>query len=147
MKRCLLSLASKEIQIKPQGDTISHLSRWPLSKTKSQQALARTQRNSHPCAVTGMQNGAVAMETAWTAFSKYEDHHMNQHSQVALGIKNPPASSEDIRGAGSVPGSGRSPGAGHDNPPRYSCLEHPMDSRAWGATGRGVAPSWTRLSE
>ena len=72
---------------------------------------------------------------------------MNQHSQMALGVKNLPANSEDIRGVGSIPGSGRSPGAGHDNTPQYSCLENPMDRRAWGATGHGVAQSWTRLSD
>ena len=31
---------------------------------------------------------------------------MNQHSQLALGVKNPPANSEDIRDMGSIPGSG-----------------------------------------
>ena len=31
-------------------------------------------------------------------------------------IKNPPASTGDIRDAGSIPGSGRSPGGGHGNP-------------------------------
>ena len=32
---------------------------------------------------------------------------------------------------GSIPGSGRSPGEGNDNPLQYSCLENPMDGRAW----------------
>ena len=32
---------------------------------------------------------------------------------------------------GSVPGSGRSPGEGNDNPLQYSCLENPMDGEAW----------------
>ena len=36
-------------------------------------------------------------------------------SQVALLVKNPPASAKDIRDAGSVLGSGRSPGGGHGN--------------------------------
>ena len=31
---------------------------------------------------------------------------------------------------GSVPGSGRSPGGGNDNPLQYSCLENPMDKRS-----------------
>ena len=30
-----------------------------------------------------------------------------------------------------MPGSGRSPGGGHGNPLQYSCLENPMDRRAW----------------
>ena len=37
-------------------------------------------------------------------------------SQVALGVKNLPAKAGDQRHAGSIPGSGRSPGEGHDNP-------------------------------
>ena len=32
---------------------------------------------------------------------------------------------------GSIPGSGRSPGEGNDNPLQYSCLENPMDRGAW----------------
>ena len=32
---------------------------------------------------------------------------------------------------GSVPGSGRSPGEGSGNPLQYSCLEIPVDGRAW----------------
>ena len=34
---------------------------------------------------------------------------------------------------GSVPRSGRSPGAGHGNPLQVSCLENAMDTRAWQA--------------
>ena len=33
-------------------------------------------------------------------------------SHVALVVKNPPASAEDVREAGLIPGSGRSPGEG-----------------------------------
>ena len=33
-----------------------------------------------------------------------------------------------------MPGLGRSPGGGHDNPFQYSCLENPMDRGAWRAT-------------
>ena len=32
---------------------------------------------------------------------------------------------------GSIPGSGRSPGEGNDNPLQFSCLENPMDGGAW----------------
>ena len=32
---------------------------------------------------------------------------------------------------GSIPGLGRSPGEGNGNPLQYSCLENPMDHRAW----------------
>ena len=47
---------------------------------------------------------------------------------------------------GSIPGSGRSPGEGNDNPLQYSCLENPMDGGAWWAIVHGVAKSQTRLS-
>ena len=47
----------------------------------------------------------------------------------------------------SIPGSGSSPGEGNGNPIQYSCLENPLDGRAWWATVHGVAKSQTRLSE
>ena len=52
---------------------------------------------------------------------------MIRASQVALVVKNLPANAGDLRDAGSIPGSGRSPGEGHCNPLQYSCLENPMD--------------------
>ena len=51
-------------------------------------------------------------------------------------VKNSPDNAGD---AGSIPGSGRSPGEGNSNPLQYSCLENPMDRRAWQATVHGVA--------
>ena len=32
---------------------------------------------------------------------------------------------------GLIPGLGRSPGEGNDSPLQCSCLENPMDGRAW----------------
>ena len=49
--------------------------------------------------------------------------------------KNPPASLVDV---GLIPGSGRSPGGGNDNPLQYSYLENLMDRGAWWATVHGV---------
>ena len=40
-------------------------------------------------------------------------------SQVALVVKSLPASAGDKRDAGSISGSGRSPGEGNGNPPQY----------------------------
>ena len=40
----------------------------------------------------------------------------SQTSQVALVVKNLPANAGDVRDAGSIPGSGRSPGEGNGNP-------------------------------
>jgi len=39
---------------------------------------------------------------------------------------------------GSIPRLGRSPGGGHGNPLKYSCLENSMDRGAWKATIHGV---------
>ena len=55
---------------------------------------------------------------------------------MALVEKNPPANAGD---AGSIPGSGRSPGEGNGNPLQCSCLGNRMDRRAWWATVYGVA--------
>ena len=60
-------------------------------------------------------------------------------SQVALVVKNLPASAEGVRDGGSIPGLGRSPGGGHGNPLQYSCLEDPMDRGAWWSTVHWVA--------
>ena len=51
-------------------------------------------------------------------------------SQMVLVVKNLPASAEDVRDTGSIPGSGRSPGEGHGNPLQHPCLENPMDRGA-----------------
>ena len=64
--------------------------------------------------------------------------------QVALVVKNLPANAGDVS---SIPGSGRSPGGGHINLLRYSCLENPMDRGAWWAPIQGVAKSQTRLKQ
>ena len=56
---------------------------------------------------------------------------------MVLVVKNLPASEGGIRDVGSIPGLGRSPGGGHDNPFQYTFLENPMDRGAWQATVRG----------
>ena len=66
---------------------------------------------------------------------------------MVLVIKNQPANAGDIRDAGLIPGSGRSPGGGHGNPLQYSCLENPMDRGAWWATVHGVAKTQTQLKQ
>ena len=44
---------------------------------------------------------------------------------------------------GSIPGLGRFPGEGNGYPLQYSCLENPMDRRAWWPTVHSVAKSQT----
>ena len=58
-------------------------------------------------------------------------------------VKNPSANAKYIRDAGSIPGSGRSPGGGNGNALQYSCLENFMNRGALQATVHGVAKSWT----
>ena len=45
-------------------------------------------------------------------------------------VKNPPANAGDIRDEGSIPGLGRSPGEGHDNPLPYSFLKKSHGQRS-----------------
>ena len=59
-------------------------------------------------------------------------------SQVVLVVKNSPA---NLRDAGSISGSERSPGEGNGNPLQYSCLEKSMDRGTWQAPVHGVAES------
>ena len=56
-------------------------------------------------------------------------------------------SASNARDLGSIPELGRFPGEGNGNPLQYSCLENPMDGRAWQATVHGVTKSQTRLSD
>ena len=48
-------------------------------------------------------------------------------SQEAPVVKNPLAIAGDLKDVSLIPGWGRCPGGGHDNPLEYSCLENPMD--------------------
>ena len=54
-------------------------------------------------------------------------------------VKNPFANAGITGNFGSIPRSGRSPGVGNGNPLQYSCLENPMDRRAWWAAVHGAA--------
>ena len=53
-------------------------------------------------------------------------------------VKNLPSNAGDTGDMDSIPGSGRSPGEGNDNPLQYSCLGNPMDRGAWQATVHGI---------
>ena len=59
-------------------------------------------------------------------------------------MKNSPANAGDTS---LIPGLGRFPGGGSGNLLQDSCLENPMDKRAWRVTVHRVAKSWTPLEE
>ena len=61
--------------------------------------------------------------------------------------KKMPVNAGDLRDTGSIPGSRRSPGGGHDNPLQYSCLENAMNRGAWQATIHRVAKNQTQLKQ
>ena len=52
---------------------------------------------------------------------------------MVLVVKDLPVKAGYVRGAGSIPGLGRSPGRGHGNPLQYACLENPLDRGVWQA--------------
>ena len=52
-------------------------------------------------------------------------------SHVVLIAKNQADDAGDLRDVGSIPGSGRSPGAGYANLLQYCCLENAIDRGAW----------------
>ena len=52
-----------------------------------------------------------------------------------------------VEDLGSIPGLGRSPEEGNDNPLQYSCLKNSMDWGAWWATVHRVTKNWTWLSD
>ena len=54
-------------------------------------------------------------------------------SRVVLMVKNSPANGGDIQYVGLIPGLGKPPDGGHDNPLQYSYLENPMNRGAWWA--------------
>ena len=64
---------------------------------------------------------------------------------MALVVKNLLANARTITSAGSILGSGRSPGGGNGNSLQYSCLENLMDRGVWTVTVRRVAKSPTKL--
>ena len=74
-------------------------------------------------------------------------HSLGSNYEIFTGFpggtsgKEPAVSAGDIRDAGSVPGSGRSPGEGNGYPLQYSCLENPLDRGAWRATVHGTTES------
>ena len=59
-----------------------------------------------------------------------------------LVVKHLPTNAGEARDMGSIPGSGRSPGAGNSNPLQYSCLGNSMDRGAWWTTVHDIAKGY-----
>ena len=60
---------------------------------------------------------------------------------------NLPANAREAGDAGSISGSGRSPGGGNGNRLQYSCLENPMDRGAWLGMVHGATKCQTGLND
>ena len=87
------------------------------------------------------------MHYIYIFFLYFFDHgsQLCRASQVALVVKQLPASAGDTEDVGLIPGLGRPPGGEHGNPLQGSCLENPRDGGAWWAAVYGVAQGRTRL--
>ena len=68
---------------------------------------------------------------------------MTKVSQVPLVVKNLASNAGDMRDVSLIPGLGRYPAGGHDNPLQYSCLGRPINREAWQTTVHKVTKSWT----
>ena len=62
---------------------------------------------------------------------------------MTLEVKNPLANAANLRDAGSIPGSRRSPGERNGNPLLYSCLKNPMGI----GRGAGYSPGGHKESD
>ena len=99
-------------------------------------------REMLPTPVSGLENSKDCINSwvgkRWTQLSDFDFHF-----QAALVLKNLPAIAGDLGDTGQS--LGRCPGGGHGNPLQCSCLENPMDRRAWRAIVHGVRKSRARL--
>ena len=66
---------------------------------------------------------------------------LDETSQVSLMVKSLSTNAGDIGDLGSIPGLRRYPRGGHVNQLQYSCLENPVDRKAWRAMVQRVAES------
>ena len=100
---------------------------------------------------------------SWTVFSQASPHLSGMNLKTGIqkkrtffgkgsckgfpggtvGKKNLLAKAGDSKDVGLIPGSGRSPGVGNDNPLQYSCQKNSMDRGAWWAAVHGITKSRT----
>ena len=91
---------------------------------------------SHPYMTTGK---TIAL-TRWTFVGKVMSLLFNMVSRLVMGFPHSSVNKESACNAGDlglIPESGRSPWRRKWQPTQYSCLENPMDRRAWWATVHG----------
>ena len=114
----------------------SDLCPWKVLLSVDKSKLARTEKFSP----------SLHIRYCLLSFKEsYEKYNVRWASQVALVVRSPPANVGDLRDTDWIPGSGRSPGRGRGNPLQCSCLENPMDRRAWQVTVHSVMNSGTGL--
>ena len=97
-------------------------------------AIRRPSNSAPPCS---LQDFCLLHTPACEASSFKTGSNTGRASQVALVMKNLPASVGDVRDMGSISGSGRSQGE-LGNPLWCFCLENSMDRGAWPATVHGA---------
>ena len=100
--------------------------------------LSRPGRNLFP---------AMSLQLTGDPVRNLESVRIAGMSSWSYWLKNPPTKVGDIKGAGLILELGRFPGGGHGNPLQYSCLENPMDRRAWQATVHKVKKSRSWLKQ
>ena len=77
--------------------------------------------------------GHIESDTGEQHTHTHTHAHTHTHTHTLIVFPGGSAGKESACNAGdlgSIPGLGRSPGAGNDNPLQYSCLENSMDRRA-----------------
>ena len=100
-----------------------------------------------PWAVSAWQpNSLVITRTATNPLPTWGEVRSEDGFPGGTLVKNPPANAGDVRDAGVILGSGRSPGVGNGTPLQYSCLKNHMDRGAWRTIVHGAAKSQMWLS-
>ena len=88
---------------------------------------------------TGGQGQIISVCTEQRHFNRQRGRWFYRPFPAGSVVKILVANAGNVRDAGSITGSGRSPGGEHSNPLQYSCLENHMDRGVWWATVHMVA--------
>ena len=103
--------------------------------------------HAHACACTCASQSFVEKRSQWdvTVILYIEYIYTYMGFPGGTSGKEPACQCRRHRRRGLISGLGRSSGGGRGNPLQCSCLENPMDRRAWQATVHRVAKSQTQL--